>query len=167
MRCELQLGELPQTGVDSEMKRSPPPQRKTPMPRCQNRLSVRSKKNSKPHRCASVITEYRASHPDCFRCGFPRNHIHHLFKGSRSRVDHAANIIGVCGGCHEIDDRFPVQFKIECMHGKLEMNEFDQAALSTIAGEFIVGWLARHEQPAGEIETMRQRLLSVCVGSGD
>lgn len=29
-----------------------------------------------------------------------------------------------------------------------------------------MGWLARHEQPAGEIESMRQRLIAVCTGSG-
>lgn len=93
-------------------------------------------------------------------------HVHHIF-GGRARVDHHANIILLCVHCHGQMHEKPSEGKIRCMNWKQDHDEFDPAALSEIAGEFVVGWLSGHEQPPGEVEDMRQRLLAVCLGSGE
>lgn len=149
------------------LPRSNKPLKRSPLNPSGKRLRTVSKKNSKPHRNKSVIDDYRDTHADCFNCRRSSSQTHHIFKGHRSRVDHPANIIRVCGDCHRIDDSEPVQFKIRCLHWKQERGEFDPAALYQISGEFMTGWLTRHPQEPGEIETMRVRLLNVCLGSGD
>lgn len=150
------------------MKRGGPLKR-TPLNRGTKPLRRVSKTNSKPHRDRSVIDAYRDSHTTCFNCGESRDHIHHLFKGHRSRVDHEANIIAVCWECHQIDDSEPVEFKIRCLHWKWKNGELDVEALSRISGERLEGWLSRHEpEPDWEpcVAVMRAELVGVCERVG-
>lgn len=111
-----------------------------------------------------MIDAYRASHPNCFRCGQKRDHIHHLFKGHRSRVDHPANIIAVCWRCHGLDDSEPVAFKVECLDWKLRRGELDVESLSRISGEQLAGWLDRHRPGAcaPELRVQWLRLSEEC-----
>lgn len=114
-----------------------------------------------------MIRDYCENHSMCALCRTRfGEHVHHIF-GGRARVDHHANIILLCVHCHGQMHEKPSEGKIRCMNWKQDHDEFDPAALSEIAGEFVVGWLSGHEQPPGEVEDMRQRLLAVCLGSGE
>jgi hypothetical protein len=134
------------------------PLKRTQLKRSTKRINRVSKKNAKPHRNQEVIDAYRTAHKSCALCGRPRDHIHHLCAGSRARVDHVANIIALCWGCHAEVHNKPVEGRIRCMSWKLKHGEFDAVALSGISGENVVGWLSRQSLSV-ELESMRVVLV--------
>ena len=122
------------------MKGSPPPQRKTPMPRGQKRLSVRSKTNSKPNEDLMLRWKYAATHPTCLLCGNTTEQVHHVRRGCR-RVDSLGNLAALCFGCHMVDGhgKEDAVLTIRCLFAKVKLREFCEADWNEIGTPYLAG----------------------------